>query len=468
MASIYANGSRNHHKFTLAVSEVGTSKEENTSQVSFQFTISPVVQSFDWRYWGNSISYTVTVNGTDFAGTIPDYDGYSTVILKSGSLNVPHNPDGTKTLTFGFSVTDKAGMSYTCGNAGASGSMALTRILRTPPTLSASVEDCNPDTLALTGDKETLVRYFSHGAFFLEAAAHDGATITERSASCGGKTLSGFNGVFENTESGSFTFTATDSYGNSASETLTLPMIPYIPLTCNLASTRPDAEGNMALSVSGNCFNGSFGAKENTLAVYFRYRESGGTFGDWIEMTGRRSGNSYTAETKLTGLDYQKAYVFQAKAEDCLDSQETSEYTAKAIPVFDWGEGDFNINGTLKLQGTSLADYIVEQGADGIWHYRKWNSGVAECWGEEDMTISFAGASPAYYSTNKLYPRLPSGLFTDSPVATATVHNTASAYVVACIHSASAGSLGICFGRFYGGTDDVAATVKMYAIGKWK
>lgn len=27
------------------------------------------------------------------------------------------------------------------------------------------------------------------------------------------------------------------------------------------------------------------------------------------------------------------------------------------------------------------ADYIVEQGTSGIWTYRKWNSGIAECWG---------------------------------------------------------------------------------------
>lgn len=25
-------------------------------------------------------------------------------------------------------------------------------------------------------------------------------------------------------------------------------------------------------------------------------------------------------------------------------------------------------------------DYIVEQGTDGGWTYRKWNSGIAECW----------------------------------------------------------------------------------------
>ena len=30
------------------------------------------------------------------------------------------------------------------------------------------------------------------------------------------------------------------------------------------------------------------------------------------------------------------------------------------------------------------ADYIVEQGTSGIWTYRKWSSGIAECWGRAD------------------------------------------------------------------------------------
>lgn len=31
----------------------------------------------------------------------------------------------------------------------------------------------------------------------------------------------------------------------------------------------------------------------------------------------------------------------------------------------------------------TIADYVVEQGTDGIWTYRKWSSGRAECWGEQ-------------------------------------------------------------------------------------
>ena len=32
--------------------------------------------------------------------------------------------------------------------------------------------------------------------------------------------------------------------------------------------------------------------------------------------------------------------------------------------------------------GTSpVADYVIEQGTVGSWTYRKWASGLAECWG---------------------------------------------------------------------------------------
>ena len=29
------------------------------------------------------------------------------------------------------------------------------------------------------------------------------------------------------------------------------------------------------------------------------------------------------------------------------------------------------------------ADFVIQQGTSGIWTYRKWNSGIAECWGQE-------------------------------------------------------------------------------------
>ena len=130
MASISANGSKGHHKFTLNVTGGSTSVKDNTSTVSFSFILSSLGGGWNWEQWGANITYTVTINGTKYTGSIANYDGYSDVTLKSGSLTVAHNTDGNKTISFSFSVTDTSGQTYTCGNASASGSMALSTIPR--------------------------------------------------------------------------------------------------------------------------------------------------------------------------------------------------------------------------------------------------------------------------------------------------------------------------------------------------
>lgn len=130
MASISANGSNGHHKFTLAVVENSTSTANNTSSVSFSFVLSPIQTTWNWELWGANITYTVTVNGTKYTGSIANYDGYSSVTLKSGTFNVAHNTDGSKSISYSFTVSDTSGQSYTCGNASASGTFALTKIPR--------------------------------------------------------------------------------------------------------------------------------------------------------------------------------------------------------------------------------------------------------------------------------------------------------------------------------------------------
>ena len=130
MASISANGSNGHHKFTLTVTENSTSTANNTSTVSFSFAISPIQTTWNWEQWGANITYTVTINGTKYTGSIASYDGYSTVTLKSGSLTVGHDTDGSKSISYSFSVSDTSGQTYTCGNASGSSTMALTKIPR--------------------------------------------------------------------------------------------------------------------------------------------------------------------------------------------------------------------------------------------------------------------------------------------------------------------------------------------------
>ena len=124
--TITGNGSRGHHKFTLTVTENSKNDSSNTSSISFTFQISAIQSGWNWATQGTNISYTITIDGTNYTGTIPSYNGSSTVTLKSGTLNVEHDASGTKTISFSFKVTDRDGLSYTCGSASASGSMTLT------------------------------------------------------------------------------------------------------------------------------------------------------------------------------------------------------------------------------------------------------------------------------------------------------------------------------------------------------
>lgn len=130
MASISKTGSNGHHTFKLEVTEKSTSTANNTSSVSFSFTISSPSGGWRWEGWGSKISYEVIVNGSKYTGTIPNFAGNTTVTLKSDTFDIKHDTDGSKSISFSFSVTDTTGQSYTCGNASANGTMTLTKIPR--------------------------------------------------------------------------------------------------------------------------------------------------------------------------------------------------------------------------------------------------------------------------------------------------------------------------------------------------
>lgn len=131
MATISANGSKGHHKFTLTVNEISTSAENNTSTVEFSFTISPIVKGYNWYgYSADSVRFQCNVGDTGYGGSITDYDGKSTVVLASGRQTVTHNEDGSGTIPISFSVTDNTSVSYLPGSASASGSLTLTPIAR--------------------------------------------------------------------------------------------------------------------------------------------------------------------------------------------------------------------------------------------------------------------------------------------------------------------------------------------------
>lgn len=48
---------------------------------------------------------------------------------------------------------------------------------------------------------------------------------------------------------------------------------------------------------------------------------------------------------------------------------------------------------SMQVPSPPLDDWVVEQGTSGIWTYRKWNSGIAECWGKYSGTVTYSSTS---------------------------------------------------------------------------
>lgn len=212
------------------------------------------------------------------------------------------------------------------------------------PSITATIIDVNPDTIALTGDESVLIRYRSNAQATMRVTVYGEAVLNEDMCIIrnGGDTGYGKSYTFEGVESRTFVFSAEDSQGRIGTNTVNVTMIPYIEPTCYMSNNKPNTDGSMRLECYGDFYNGSFGARSNTLAAKYRYKKSGGSFGSWKSMTVSKSGNTYTAYANLTGLDYQTSYSFEVQVEDELTITGGSESGVSSLPVFHWGATDFD------------------------------------------------------------------------------------------------------------------------------
>ena len=357
---IYGNG--NYYgaakSFTLPTIPRASSVSCSTANIGSNATISISRAS-------SSFTHTLSYAFGDLTGTIATK---TSSISVSWSLpttfyaQIPNAKSGTGTITCDtYNGSTKIG-SKTCSFTATVSESA------SKPTLSPTVVDNNSTTTALTGDSSKFIKYYSNASVSTGASARNSATLKSQKITCGGKSITSASGTINAVESGSFTFSATDSRGYTTSQTVNKTLIEYIKLTCSLNASAPTTAGVATLQISGNYFNGSFGAVANTLTVQYRYKTQGGTYGSWTETTATKSGNTYNATATISGLDYQTTYVFQARATDKLATKNTNEQTRRTTPVFDWGKNDFKVNGDFRVTGaTTLDGNLTGKYLTGTW-----------------------------------------------------------------------------------------------------
>ena len=117
---------------------------------------------------------------------------------------------------------------------------------------------------------------------------------------------------------------------------------------------------------------------------------------------------------------------------------------------------------TSKIRNTPS---IIEQGTSGIWTYRKWSDGIAECWGifsENTVSITTTYGNAFYGALRTV--SFPSGLFVDRPTVSLSLRNSNGVW-------AGKHGLSATFVSYYpycakSGNQTIEESV--YAIGRWK
>lgn len=215
--------------------------------------------------------------------------------------------------------------------------------------------DWNQTTLALTGNGYTLIKGYSTAGITVAgpniAIAHKGATISKYSAINGSQTKDYVMGEYPATMSiakvtdRTMSVWAIDSRNESTKvDKLAVNWIDYkdiekISFTAERKNGGTSSE--VTLKLSGNIFDGNFGAVENSIkSATYKYKKTTDGEDAWIEGTTSlnvvKNGSSYSLEQDIVGdlgalgFDQESSYDIYVEVEDQL---------SKAYDTFTLGVG---------------------------------------------------------------------------------------------------------------------------------
>ena len=453
--------------------------------------------------YSTSFKHTVSFSCPGISDTVIESDSEASVIPWNVPVSIYATIPSAKyaTITITCSTYSKA-TGALIGETTAT-MKAIANEEECKPTVYGTVTDVNATTVSLTGNATTLIRYKSTASCEIVATAKNSASISAQYVN--GVSIPSGTVEIQNSEAVSFAFSATDSRGYSASALVKPTVIPYIPLTINPTFRRVSPTSNIiTVEFYGNFFSGNFGAFSNALKVKYRYKEYGTeTWSAYVTISsssinipGDGTYNSNGAVTLGSNFDYRKSYDLEIVAQDGSGTAVLSEVSSMAQvtrgePVFDWSNTDFRVRETLRTAnvepdgemsiGTEEKPYstgyfnqiyiggnpvsvIEEEGTSGIWYYRKWSSGIAECWGQPAKSVASSGTylGANTYSTNFA---LPSGLFVSVDSANANPR-LGSNYAIPAYIKTTPTSVGVDALSNESGTKDFSAYI--FVRGRWK
>lgn len=282
--------------------------------------------------------------------------------------------------------------------------------------------DINPITTAVTSSNQSIVGGVSTLQITIpttkKATALKGASIVsyiisdkaiDYSTSEIKKTIPQYN-------SSEIVVSAVDTRGNTTTVRKTITdFIVYSPIAINQTSATISRTNNIdeetKISFEGTFWNNNFGKVDNSLSVTYKYRLKGSSNAyttGVTTITPAISNNSFSVTDKAilgdtnNGFDVSKSYEIIVEVSDKLSVNEI-DYTLNpgknAIEIV--GNEVTKINDIpFEELIPKVADYVIESGSNSQWSWQKWNSGVAECWGNFTASgTSKVWNSPVYNLT---------------------------------------------------------------------
>lgn len=302
------------------------------------------------------------------------------------------------------------------------------------PIIAPTVVDTGSNSTQLTGDANIIISGYNYIKAEINATAQKEAAITSFSIVNAGNIKTESPAYFPYVQKADFVFTATDNRKQTTKQTITKTIIPYFKPTINLAENKVLTDGTYFIDLSGQFYNGSFGAVNNSISVEFKWRVSGAEWSDWQALSPTINGNNYTAEATINGLDYRESYDLQCRVVDAVGGYnaayiaDTGVLTVTSVPVFDWGKEDFAFNVPISIEGQPLNDFIIDRGTNGIWNYCIYKSGIAVCWGYVSVNTAITSAwGSMYVGTTKMSKQSYPFTFKSKPVEVASVHSANNA-----------------------------------------
>lgn len=199
--------------------------------------------------------------------------------------------------------------------------------------------------------------------------------------------------------------TVTDSRGYSTTVEKTITVLPYdsprpVPMgdslcvRCLSDGTRSDT--GSGLKITADVKFTSI-AEQNAPFLHVRWKQTGGSYGNWIVVTPGEETVLVNAFPVTTA-----SYTVQLRASDALGGESIVTVPVSTAAVafhlkkggggaafgkYAETENAFEVaeSWDVLLKGYQLADFVVEWGEYGGWSWRKWLSGRAECMGTGSM-----------------------------------------------------------------------------------